>query len=62
MSVQIGLYMHLLSQSNRHSSSISILSFIIDATHLVKSGITDITGIIRGYRHVIDNMHIKDIV
>jgi hypothetical protein len=62
MSVQIGLYMHLLSQRNRHSSSISILSFIIDATHLVKSGITDIAGIIGGYRHVIDNMHIKDIV
>ncbi|GHO93538.1 hypothetical protein KSF_035860 [Reticulibacter mediterranei] len=33
----------------------------VDTAHLVKSGITDIAGIIREYRHVIDNMHIKDI-
>jgi sugar phosphate isomerase/epimerase len=33
----------------------------VDTAHLVKSGITDIAGIISDYRHVIDNMHIKDI-
>ncbi len=32
----------------------------VDTAHLVKSGIADIAGIIRDYRQVIDNMHIKD--
>jgi inosose dehydratase len=33
----------------------------IDTAHLVKSGIDDIAGIIRDYRAVLDNIHIKDI-
>ncbi|GHO87090.1 sugar phosphate isomerase/epimerase family protein [Dictyobacter formicarum] len=33
----------------------------IDTAHLVKSGIDDIGGVIREYRAVLDNMHIKDI-
>jgi sugar phosphate isomerase/epimerase len=32
----------------------------VDTAHLVKSGIDDIAGIIREYRHVLDNMHMKD--
>jgi inosose dehydratase len=32
----------------------------VDTAHLVKSGIDDIAGIMRDYRQVIDNMHIKD--
>jgi len=37
------------------------IKLTIDTAHLVKSGVMDIAGIIRDYRHVIDNMHIKDI-
>ncbi len=33
----------------------------IDTAHLVKSGIDDIAGIIRDYRSVLDNIHVKDI-
>lgn len=33
----------------------------VDTAHLVKSGIDDIASIIRDYRTVLDNMHIKDI-
>jgi inosose dehydratase len=33
----------------------------VDTAHLVKSGITDIAGILSDYRHVIDNIHMKDI-
>ncbi|GHO46931.1 sugar phosphate isomerase/epimerase family protein [Ktedonospora formicarum] len=33
----------------------------IDTAHLVKSGIDDIAGMIRDYRHIIDNIHVKDI-
>ena len=32
----------------------------VDTAHLVKSGITDVAGIIRDFRHVIDNFHLKD--
>jgi inosose dehydratase len=32
----------------------------VDTAHLVKSGIDDIAGVIREYRHVLDNMHMKD--
>jgi len=33
----------------------------IDTAHLVKSGVTDVAGIIREWSHVIDNFHLKDI-
>jgi sugar phosphate isomerase/epimerase len=33
----------------------------VDTAHLVKSGVTDIAGLIRDFRHVIDNFHLKDI-
>jgi len=33
----------------------------VDTAHLVKSGIDDIAGILLDYRHVIDNIHMKDI-
>ena len=33
----------------------------VDTAHLVKSGIDDIAGIIRDYRSVLDNIHLKDI-
>jgi inosose dehydratase len=33
----------------------------VDTAHLVKSGIDDIAGVIRDYRQVIDNIHVKDI-
>ncbi|MBV9227888.1 MAG: sugar phosphate isomerase/epimerase [Chloroflexi bacterium] len=33
----------------------------VDTAHLVKSGINDIRGVIWDYRHVLDNVHIKDI-
>lgn len=33
----------------------------IDTAHLVKSGIDNIAGIIRDYRSVLDNIHLKDI-
>jgi inosose dehydratase len=33
----------------------------IDTAHLVKSGVTDIAGIISDYRQVIDNIHMKDL-
>ncbi|WP_274649242.1 sugar phosphate isomerase/epimerase family protein [Paenibacillus humicola] len=32
----------------------------VDTAHLVKSGISDIAEIIRSFRHVIDNFHLKD--
>lgn len=32
----------------------------IDTAHLVKSGINDVAGVIRDFRHVIDNFHLKD--
>ncbi len=32
----------------------------IDTAHLVKSGINDISGVIKENRHVLDNMHMKD--
>jgi inosose dehydratase len=33
----------------------------VDTAHLVKSGIEDIAAVIRDYRQVIDNIHVKDI-
>jgi inosose dehydratase len=33
----------------------------VDTAHLVKSGITDIAGLISDFRHVIDNFHLKDL-
>jgi sugar phosphate isomerase/epimerase len=33
----------------------------VDTAHLVKSGINDIAGVLRDYRHVLDNVHVKDI-
>jgi len=33
----------------------------VDTAHLVKSGIEDIAGILREYRQVIDNIHMKEI-
>jgi sugar phosphate isomerase/epimerase len=33
----------------------------VDTAHLVKSGIDDIAGVLRDYRSVLDNIHIKDI-
>ena len=32
----------------------------LDTAHLVKSGITDIAGLIRDFRAVLDNVHLKD--
>lgn len=32
----------------------------VDTAHLVKSGVTDVPGIIREFRTVIDNLHLKD--
>jgi sugar phosphate isomerase/epimerase len=32
----------------------------VDTAHLVKSGITDIVGVLRDYREVLDNVHVKD--
>lgn len=32
----------------------------VDTAHLVKSGITDVAALIRDFRHVIDNFHLKD--
>jgi inosose dehydratase len=32
----------------------------LDTAHLVKSGITEIAGLIRDFRQVIDNVHLKD--
>ncbi|EFH85174.1 sugar phosphate isomerase/epimerase family protein [Ktedonobacter racemifer] len=37
------------------------IKLTVDTAHLIKSGIDDIAGIIRDYRMVLDNMHIKDI-
>jgi inosose dehydratase len=36
------------------------VNLTVDTAHLVKSGITDIAGIISDYRHVIDTIHVKD--
>ncbi|HZR41728.1 MAG TPA: TIM barrel protein [Ktedonobacteraceae bacterium] len=33
----------------------------VDTAHLIKSGINDIAGVLRDYRHVLDNVHVKDI-
>lgn len=33
----------------------------VDTAHLIKSGINDIAGVLREYRQVIDNVHVKDI-
>lgn len=32
----------------------------VDTAHLVKSGVTDVAGIIREFRQVVDNIHAKD--
>lgn len=32
----------------------------VDTAHLVKSGITDIAGVVRDFASVIDNLHVKD--
>ncbi len=32
----------------------------VDTAHLVKSNIVDIAGVMRDFRHVIDNIHLKD--
>jgi inosose dehydratase len=32
----------------------------VDTAHLVKSGIDDVAGVIRDYRQVLDNIHLKD--
>ncbi len=32
----------------------------VDTAHLVKSGVEDVAGLIRDFRHVIDNFHLKD--
>lgn len=32
----------------------------VDTAHLVKSGIADVAGVIRDYREVLDNIHLKD--
>jgi inosose dehydratase len=36
------------------------LGLTVDTAHLVKSGIADISGLIRDFRGVIDNIHLKD--
>ncbi|MBM7789324.1 sugar phosphate isomerase/epimerase family protein [Tenggerimyces flavus] len=32
----------------------------VDTAHLVKSGITDVAGLVRDFANVIDNLHLKD--
>jgi sugar phosphate isomerase/epimerase len=32
----------------------------VDTAHLVKSGVNDVAEVIRSFRHVIDNFHLKD--
>lgn len=32
----------------------------VDTAHLMKSGITDVAGIIREFHQVVDNIHAKD--
>jgi inosose dehydratase len=32
----------------------------VDTAHLVKSGVPDIAALIRDFRHVVDNVHLKD--
>ena len=32
----------------------------VDTAHLVKSGVDDVAGVIRGFAPVIDNVHLKD--
>jgi sugar phosphate isomerase/epimerase len=36
------------------------IGLTVDTAHLVKSGIQDVPQIIRDFRHVIDNIHLKD--
>lgn len=36
------------------------VSLTVDTAHLVKSGIEDIASLIRDFRYVIDNVHVKD--
>ena len=43
------------------STTDDTVKLTIDTAHLIKSGIHDIAGIIRNYKHVIDNFHFKDI-
>jgi sugar phosphate isomerase/epimerase len=37
------------------------VTLTVDTAHLVKSGIDDIAGVLRDFREVIDNVHLKDI-
>ncbi|GHO73877.1 hypothetical protein KSD_16480 [Ktedonobacter sp. SOSP1-85] len=37
------------------------VTLTVDTAHLIKSGINDIAGVLRDYRHVLDNVHLKDI-
>jgi inosose dehydratase len=43
------------------ATSDEAVKLTVDTAHLAKSGIDDITGVIRDYRQVIDNIHVKDI-
>jgi len=36
------------------------IGLTVDTAHLVKSGVTDVAGIIREFRQVVDNIHAKD--
>jgi inosose dehydratase len=36
------------------------LGLTVDTAHLVKSGVQDIAGVLREYREVVDNVHLKD--
>lgn len=36
------------------------IGLTVDTAHLVKSGVTDVAGIIHEFHHVIDNIHAKD--
>ena len=36
------------------------IGLTVDTAHLVKSGVTDISGVLRDFRGVLDNIHLKD--
>ncbi len=36
------------------------VTLTVDTAHLVKSGITDVAGLVKDFAEVIDNLHLKD--
>jgi sugar phosphate isomerase/epimerase len=67
--VQLSLHHHY-DQPVMHRSDLELffahtvernVTLTVDTAHLVKSGVTDIPGVIRDFAQFIDNFHIKDI-